>query len=174
MSFPEEFTLPRLSLERVREAHLPLWEELFNDDKVLQTLGGNRPDGWVKANLENQVEHWEVLGFGLWILRNPPDQDFIGRGGLQALELDGEVCVEVSYALLPTYWGLGLATALAQFSVETARQLLNIDSLVALTLPDNLASQRVAEKAGFVYEREVVHADLPHSLFRLPLVKPDR
>ena len=151
--------------------HLPLWEELFNNDKVLWTLGGLRPDGWIKANLINQVEHWEVLGFGLWLLRKPGDGAFIGRGGLQALELEGSVTVEVSYALLPEYWGLGLATEIARHSVKTAMAYLDIEELIALTLPDNLASQRVVEKVGFSYAREVIHADLPHALFRRSLIE---
>ncbi len=36
------------------------------------------------------------------------------------------------------------------------------------TLPTNRASRRVMEKAGFGYERDTVHAGLPHVLYRLP------
>ena len=36
-----------------------------------------------------------------------------------------------------------------------------------VTAPDNRGSRRVMEKLGLSYEREVVHADLPHVLYRL-------
>ena len=45
---------------------------------------------------------------------------------------------------------------------------LGLAGLVARTLPTNRASRRVMEKAGFGYERDTVHARLPHVLYRLP------
>ena len=48
-----------------------------------------------------------------------------------------------------------------------AFDVLGLPDLVTYTLPGNLASRRVMEKLGFTYEREVVHADLPHVLYRL-------
>ncbi len=38
---------------------------------------------------------------------------------------------------------------------------------VARTLVDNHPSRRVMEKLGFVYERDVEHANLPHGFYRL-------
>jgi hypothetical protein len=41
-----------------------------------------------------------------------------------------------------------------------------LPEIVAFTLPDNVASRRVMEKAGFVDECEVAHAGMPHVLYR--------
>jgi RimJ/RimL family protein N-acetyltransferase len=38
--------------------------------------------------------------------------------------------------------------------------------MVAITLATNRASQRVMEKAGLTYERELIYAGLPHVLYR--------
>ena len=38
--------------------------------------------------------------------------------------------------------------------------------MIAYTLPDNLASRRVMEKAGFAYEREIQWVGMPHVLYR--------
>ena len=43
---------------------------------------------------------------------------------------------------------------------------LGLGEIVAFTLPTNIASRRVMEKSGFAYEREIVHAGLPHVLYR--------
>ena len=43
---------------------------------------------------------------------------------------------------------------------------LSLPTIVAFTLPTNIASRRVMEKCGLVYERPIIHADLPHVLFR--------
>ncbi len=73
--------------------------------------------------------------------------------------------VEVAWAIVPKRWGQGLATELALASVEVAFDWLGLAELIAFTLPGNLASRRVMEKAGFAYEREIEHAGLPHVLY---------
>ena len=62
--------------------------------------------------------------------------------------------------------GEGLATELAFTAVDVGFEALELERLIAFTLPHNIASRRVMEKAGFTYEREIVHATLPHVLYR--------
>ncbi|MBS1107555.1 MAG: acetyltransferase, ribosomal protein N-acetylase [Deltaproteobacteria bacterium] len=72
-----------------------------------------------------------------------------------------------AYAFLPAFWGRGLATELASASVRAGFAELGLADLVCFTLTKNRASQRVMEKVGFVFERGVEHAGLPHLLYRL-------
>jgi ribosomal-protein-alanine N-acetyltransferase len=44
---------------------------------------------------------------------------------------------------------------------------VGLDELVAFTLPANVRSRRVMEKAGLGYEKDIVHAGLPHVLYRI-------
>ena len=46
---------------------------------------------------------------------------------------------------------------------------LGLEQVVALVLPANAPSRRVAEKTGFEQDGEVIHAGLPHLLFRQKL-----
>jgi RimJ/RimL family protein N-acetyltransferase len=46
---------------------------------------------------------------------------------------------------------------------------LEFEELIALVLPANVPSRRVAEKVGCERNGEVEHAGLPHLLFRLRL-----
>ena len=55
---------------------------------------------------------------------------------------------------------------MAARSLEVAFQVLGRDSVVAFTLHDNLASRRVMEKNGMTYEKDIIHAGLPHLLYR--------
>jgi RimJ/RimL family protein N-acetyltransferase len=50
---------------------------------------------------------------------------------------------------------------------------VGIDELVALVLPANAASRRVAEKVGMRTSATVTHANLPHLLYRIDL-RPTR
>jgi RimJ/RimL family protein N-acetyltransferase len=43
---------------------------------------------------------------------------------------------------------------------------LDLAELVGFTLSTNRASVRVMEKVGFAFERAIVHANLPHMLYR--------
>jgi ribosomal-protein-alanine N-acetyltransferase len=92
---------------------------------------------------------------------------FVGRGGLHHVEIDDRDEIEVGYCFLAEFWGRGLATELACASVHAAFTVLHLPEIVCFTLPTNLASQRVMQKAGFRYEREGAYKDLPHVFYRL-------
>jgi [ribosomal protein S5]-alanine N-acetyltransferase len=72
----------------------------------------------------------------------------------------------VAWAIAPERWRQGLATELAQVSIEVAFGPLGLDEIIAFTLPGNAASRRVMEKTGFRFEREILHASLHHVLYR--------
>ena len=152
--------------ERLRPDHL---DDLFTMDRdpvVMATLGGLRDEAGTRRWLAVNLEHWERHGFGLWMFRDRADGRFVGRGGLRHVPVEGRDEIEVAYALVPAFWGRGLATEIARLSVETAFRTLELDRIVSFTLPDNRRSRRVMEKAGFAYERDIVHAKLPHVLYR--------
>jgi ribosomal-protein-alanine N-acetyltransferase len=73
----------------------------------------------------------------------------IGFAGLKYLEELGEV--DVAYRLLPTHWGLGLATEVALASVRYGFTDLGLKRIIGLVMPENIASVRVLEKAGLHY-----------------------
>jgi ribosomal-protein-alanine N-acetyltransferase len=112
--------------------------------------------------------HWQDHGFGPWVLVERRSGGFAGRGGLAWTSVDGAAQVELPWSIEPHLHGRGLATEAATAACDWAREL-GFEQVIALTLPTNLASQRVAEKAGFSQEDEVTHAGLPHLLYRLQL-----
>jgi ribosomal-protein-alanine N-acetyltransferase len=56
---------------------------------------------------------------------------------------------------------------MARDAVRVAFAVLELDDVVAYTVPANAASRAVMEKLGMVYEGDIVHAGLPHVLYRL-------
>jgi len=161
---------PRLYLERLTMEHVDDVSRLLRDPRVGRWIwhGPDEPptEQDVIGGLAEKVGHWERHGFGLWLLRDKASGDAVGRGGLQwtyAVDLHE---VEAAWALVPERWGEGLATELALASVDTAFGPLGLQEIIAFTLPDNVGSRRVMEKAGFVYERVIVHVGLQHVLYR--------
>jgi RimJ/RimL family protein N-acetyltransferase len=112
--------------------------------------------------------HWENHGFGPWVLIEKESGAFAGRGGLAWTSVEDSAEVELPWSIEPRLHGNGLATEAAVAAVGWAREL-GLGEVIALVLPANLASRRVAEKVGFTTEDEVIHAGLPHLLFRLRL-----
>jgi RimJ/RimL family protein N-acetyltransferase len=101
------------------------------------------------------------------VLRNAATGRFVGRGGVKYYTLEDRPEIEVGYGLMPEFWGQGLATELARESVRVGFEVLGASEMICFTLPDNRGSRRVMEKAAFRYERDIVHAGLPHVLYRL-------
>lgn len=163
---PPTFSLRRLFAERLMDAHLPFLRRMDNNTEMMASLGGIRSDADTKAYLERNLAHWAQHGFGIWILRDPTTGRVMGRAGLRHLTVETTDEVELAYALLPEFWGRGLATDAARACVTIGREWLGLPSVVALTTPDNLASQRVLFKASLTPERELVHGGRRHILFR--------
>lgn len=116
--------------------------------------------------LEGDCAHWSDHGFGPWILVEKESGEFAGRGGLAWTTVEDNVQIELPWSIEPRLHGQGLATEAATAAVEWAGEL-RIEEVVALVLPVNMASQRVAQKVGFRAEGGVLHAGLPHLLYRL-------
>ena len=159
----------RMVLERLRLEHGPEQVRLLLDPRVNATLWpGDQPptEADVLDGLAAKVGHWDRHGFGMWLLRDRETGEMVGRGGLQYTYTAGLHDVEAGWAIVPERWGQGLATELAHASVEAGFEQVGLLEIVAFTLPTNLASRRVMEKAAFTYERDIVHAGLPHVLYR--------
>jgi RimJ/RimL family protein N-acetyltransferase len=118
--------------------------------------------------VDGDQTHWRDHGFGPWVLIEKESGAFAGRGGLAWTSVEGVAEVELPWSIEPPFHGRGLATEAALAACNHAREL-GLEQVIALVLPTNAPSRRVAEKAGFKEDGEVVHAGLPHLLWRLEL-----
>jgi RimJ/RimL family protein N-acetyltransferase len=99
------------------------------------------------------------------VLVDRESEEFVGRGGLAWTTVEGVAQVELPWSIEPPLHRRGLATEAATAAAEWAREI-GFEQVIALTLPHNVASQRVAHKAGFEQDGRCLHAGLPHLLFR--------
>jgi RimJ/RimL family protein N-acetyltransferase len=157
----------RLLGEPITDAHAAALEALLGDPRVGATLGGTLDAAGVRGVIAFEREHWDANGFGYWAWRERAGGAVVARGGLHRTRVGGRDEVEVGWVVAPGHWGEGLATELGGAAIGVAFGSLGLPDLVAYTLPDNRASRRVMDKLGFEFERDVVHADAPHVLYRL-------
>ncbi|MBI3411504.1 MAG: GNAT family N-acetyltransferase [Planctomycetes bacterium] len=163
----DSFRTERLLANRITFDDFDDLCRMYQDPAVMATLAGVRTPEATRQYLQSNLNHWEQHGYGLWSMRDPADGRFLGRGGLRNLQVDGVTEVEVSYAVCAEFWRKGFATEMARAYVQVAFEKLDLDNVVCFTLPTNAGSRRVIEKVGFLYERDFIHADLPHVFYRL-------
>lgn len=124
-------------------------------------------DAW----LAGDAGHWERFGFGPWAVIERETDDYLGRVGLRWTEYDGRAGIEVLWAIDPDRHSEGFASEAAAAALDFGAEL-ELDDVVALILPINVASRRVATKIGMEPDGEVEHADLEHILFRTAPTAP--
>jgi len=115
--------------------------------------------GWSVQTLQRVPQLWRAVErnahFSMWATLDRPSGELIGRCGLLAWNLDGQLEVEVGYHLARPYWGRGLATEAARAIRDYGMDRLGFDRLISLIRPDNIASQRVALKIGMQHEKDI-------------------
>ncbi len=74
---------------------------------------------------------------------------------------------EAGYWVGMPYWNMGITTEALAALIEYCRAHLRLDSLIITTDLRNIASRRVAEKAGFSFISYIDVEDIPSTLYRL-------
>lgn len=152
-------TAPRLETARLllRAHDLDDFDDcaaLWGDAAVTRFIGG-RPstpeESW--SRLLRYRGHWELLGFGYWVLADRASGRFLGEAGLaryrRAIEPPLPDWPEAGWVLRPDAWGRGLASEALAAVLGWADGTLTAPGTVAIFDPGHAASLRVAAKAGY-------------------------
>lgn len=132
-----------------------LWA-LYCDPEIIKYI----PDApRTREEAKDELE-WHMNGhprnpqLGLWATIHKETGGFIGRCGLLPWTIDGQEEVEVAYTIGREFWGQGLGTEAARAILHYGFRELNLTRLISLIDPENIASQKVAEKIGMKFEKE--------------------
>ncbi len=151
----------RLILRNLTPADLEPLLAVFADPQTMQfypqPFDRQMARAWIERNIQRYAQH----GFGLWALVLKANGQLIGDCGLVIQDVDGMAAVEIGYHIRRDLWGQGFATEAAQTCWDYGFNYLEVDQLVSLIHPANLASRRVAEKIGMTLIKQIVwHSQL--------------
>jgi RimJ/RimL family protein N-acetyltransferase len=170
MAADESLETPRLRGTRVAPDDFAAYFALYQDPRVTATLtvdGQPLSEAETRERFGRKLALWREHGYGLWFFRDRAGGHFVGYCGLQPAEGWDPPTVELLYATLPAAWSQGLTSEMAAAVLHVGFTQLNLPEVVSYTLPANRASQRVMEKQGLRYERDITHVGLPHRFYRL-------
>jgi RimJ/RimL family protein N-acetyltransferase len=130
---------------------------LLADPQVMRYLGqeGGQTMTRVEAadTLSKFMVRWRERGFGHFAVLLKATPKLIGLCGLKLLDDTPELI----YILAHDHWGQGYAAEAACACLRYGFEEVGCERVVAVTRPENMASQRVLEKIGMRYERIVEH-----------------
>jgi ribosomal-protein-alanine N-acetyltransferase len=141
----------RLILQPLQPADAVVLHRIYQSEGVLRYFPNPTPPPLEKVQrfLAGQQAHWEKYGYGNWGILPETEKEIVGWAGLQFLPELNET--EVGYLLDRPFWGKGYATEAALASLNFGFERFDLDHIIALVHPDNLASRRVIEKCAMVY-----------------------
>ena len=139
----------RLRLRRLRPADEPELIALDSDPGVMQYVGS--PPG-VKSPEETRERVRDRIAadhglLGFWRVESRVDGTFYGLAALIRMPSGDDV--ELAYRLARPAWGRGIASEAGAALVDYAIRTVGLPRVVAVTYPENQASQRVLERIGF-------------------------
>ena len=100
------------------------------------------------------------LGYTIWAVALKQTDEMIGQCGLLPAEGKGPE-IEVAYHFTSASWNKGYATETVVAVLEYAFQSTELNRVIAIIMPENIASQRVAEKAGMRFDSIANYFDIP-------------
>lgn len=124
---------------------------LYTNLEVRKFLGGIRDEKSIKAAMDDIFSPNENSFY--WVVKEKRTDQFLGLVSLTPHH-DG-VYQEISYQLLPSWWGKGYATEVVQHIINYSLSELNLSELVAETQTANMSSCKLLESVGMTLERTV-------------------
>lgn len=152
----------RLRLEPFSPRYLTQLNAMNNIPEVMRYLGGEIPEPIEKTreNITRVQKRWMKHGFGWWVVIEKASDTLVGAACLQHLAHQEGADLEIGWRLLPDYQGKGFATEAGQAAIDYGFGPIGAERLKAVTLPENIASQKVMQRLGMTYIGEELHYDL--------------
>ncbi len=155
--------LTLLQLEMYLQGPVTLAENLGLDAVELSVeaeFWAEVPDAIERICIPKVREHLDYFEWHThWVIISPTANRVVGGIGLSGLP-DEQGQVMVGYFVDDDFAGQGLATEATLAMVDWVMQNADVQSVAADSLKDGIASQRVLQKAGFVFEKETEEGNL--------------
>ena len=137
----------RLLLREVEENDLATLSKIYADAECMQFYSQTKSSAEVRAWFQElSFNSYLRNGFGLWAVVDQFSGQIMGDCGITMQETHERSEPEIGYHLWRDFWGKGFATEAAKACRNHALLSLGLGRVVSITSPENVPSQKVAEK----------------------------
>lgn len=145
----------RLTLRAPKASDLPAYRA-FRMSERSKGVGGPFTAAQTHEKLCALVGHWQVEGFGRWVVAGEDDAP-LGIVGL--FNPEGWPEPEIAWSVFAEAEGKGVAFEAAQAARAYAYDVLGWSTAISCVMPDNLRSVALAKRMGAAYEGTFEHPD---------------
>ena len=137
---------PRLTLVPPGRENLPDLIRLKGDARVFELmLHGVRSEARTREELEDDIEFWEVRGYGTWCVYLTETGEFLGIAGL--MERPDGRGVAMRFALWPECRGKGYAREAAKAGLDFGHRA-GLKRIIGVAWSENIGSRLVLQDIG--------------------------
>jgi RimJ/RimL family protein N-acetyltransferase len=126
---------------------------MWRDPAVTRLIGPPSTETQAWMRLLGYIGHWEVLGYGSWLVDERATNHFLGELGFADFKRDIDPVMrgvpEAGWVFATHAHGQGYASEALAAALAWRDASLAVERTVCIINPLNLASIRVAERAGF-------------------------
>jgi len=150
------FESERLFVKPYTKEDADIFFQLNGDAEIMQYIREpktrEQSDAFLLENLKFYHSH---PGLGRFALFSKTNHEFAGSFSL--LSINDSTDIHLGYALLKPFHGKGLATELVKASLPYVFATIQKETVHALTVAENVASQKVLLKCGFTFKHTMMH-----------------
>jgi len=147
----------RMVLKKIQTGDAEKFFELNSDPEVMKYISGGEP-----TPMEECEAIWQRVSalyeryndkFGTWMAHLKSTDETVGFFILRPDKLKPDTVEnpELGYRLYRKHWGKGYATEGSQALVDKAFEFLDCDSVYAVSMTENQASQKIMKKVGMKF-----------------------
>lgn len=160
----------RLCIRTLSLDDVPELTNILSDPEVMKySIRGVCDETATRRFIEWCLECYASHSIGPWALVEKGSGKLVGFCGVSPEEVNGVEEMGLGYRLAKRYWGQGLASESVQAVLHKAFNQKQLSSVVVIIEPENGASLKVAEKAGFSAFENLEFHGRPVRLYRLTL-----
>jgi [ribosomal protein S5]-alanine N-acetyltransferase len=157
----------RLSLREFQHEDLDALAAILSDRETMRYYPMSFDRAAVADWIQRNRTRYANDGHGLWAMILKSTRELVGDCGLVRQSVDAVDEIEIGYHVRRDLWNQGYASEAARSCRDYGFANLEVDRLISLIRPENVASRRVAEKNGMTIWKEVTKADLLHYVYAI-------
>ena len=161
------FETERCFIKPFRSSDLLDVKKIFLNPEVREFLGGIRQENSLQMLLGEMLNSSDHSFY--WVIREKNTDTFIGLVSLEPHH-DG-INLEISYQLLPNWWGKGYATEVVQTIINYSFNKLNLPKVLAETQTANKTSCMLLERIGMELERTIIRFGAEQGIYSIKNTK---